>query len=323
MQALVCKSYGDVNNLLLDDVPIPKPQKGEVLVKINACGINFPDLLIVKGMYQFKPKLPFSPGAEISGVVVETGDEVYKIKTGDHVAGGIGWGGMAEYVICKEKLLTKHENTVACEVLAASMVTYGTAYHALIDRAEIRQNETVLIMGGSGGVSVASIQLAKLYNCTVICVCSSQAKADFCKKLGVDVVIDYHGIKEKVKKIAPSGKADIVVDPVGGPLASEAIRTLQWKGRYLVIGFSGGEISKLPLNLVLLKGVDVKGVFWSQLKELENNIYQTNQQQIINWIQEGIVVPPPAKKVSLSDVKEILKMYESRSVIGKYVVSMR
>lgn len=322
MRALICRSSNGLDDLKIEEIPTPTPGKDEVLVKVKASGINFTDLLLAEGKYQFKPEFPFSPGAEIAGHIIQLGQNVNSFEIGDFIAGGIGWGGLSEYVVCKAHHLVKISQNANMTGLAGSMVGYGTAHHALFDRGQLKPNEKILILGASGVVGTASIKLAKALGCFIICTCSSKEKGAFCRQNGAHEIIQYQDIKKNVKNILQGEGTDLVLDLVGGNHSTQAIRTLRWKGRYLVAGFASGTIPELPLNLALLKGIDVKGVFWSRFKEEENSQYISNQLAIIKRLEEMSLTPLTTEVISLDHAVEAMRDIKARKAIGKIVVEL-
>ncbi len=271
MKALLCLTHGLPDTLVMQDVPAPSISSEEVLIEVKACGINFPDALIIQNKYQFKPPLPFSPGGEVSGIVIATGEKVKHIKTGDRVLALCGWGGLAELVAVNAKRVFPMAPGMDFITAASTLYTYGTSYHALKDRAVLQSGETLLVMGAAGGVGIAAVELGKLMGATVIAAASSADKLALCKEKGADHLINYSSedLRERIKEITGEKGVDVIYDPVGGKLAEQALRSIAWKGRYLVVGFASGEIPQLAFNLPLLKGCAVLGVFWGSFAERE------------------------------------------------------
>ena len=259
MKAILCHKYSSNISLKYEKIKSPIPKKDEILISVKVAGVNFPDILIVQGKYQFKPELPFSPGGEVSGIIKKVGENVKKFKVGDKVFAGSTWGGFSEEAIVMSSNTFKIPNGISYEDAAASMVNYGTSFHALVDRAKIKKNEVILILGASGGVGTAAIQIAKQLGAIVIAAASSKEKLDYCKEIGADYCINYSkdDIKEKVKSLTKGIGANIIYDPVGDKFSEPALRSIAWKGRFLVVGFAAGQIPKIPLNLVLLKGCQI------------------------------------------------------------------
>jgi len=264
MKALVCEKWVLPSELKVKEIPRPKPGPKDVLIRVKACGVNFPDSLIVQGLYQFKPPFPFSPGGEISGVVEDFGEEVKGFQKGQQVLSMIGWGGMAEYVVANKNVVFPQPPGMPHNVASAFLMTYGTSYHALKDRARLKEGETLLVLGASGGVGLAAVELGKLMGARVIAAASTPEKLEVCKKYGADEVINYstENLKDRIKELTDGNGADVIYDPVGGDYSEAALRATAWKGRFLVVGFAAGDIPKIPLNLALLKGCQIVGVFW-------------------------------------------------------------
>ena len=255
MKAVLCKSFGPINKITIEDVPDLIPSEDEVIISVKACGLNFPDTLIVQGKYQFKPEFPFSPGGEISGVVKAIGEDITQFSV---------FGGFAEEVKAKAVDVLIMPSTMNFISAASSMLTYGTSFHALVNRANLQPEETILVLGAAGGVGTATIQIAKALGATVIAAASTEEKLKFCKENGADFTINYstEDLKSRVKELTNGKGANVIYDPVGDKFSEPALRAIAWKGRYLVVGFAAGEIPKIPLNLVLLKGCQIVGIFW-------------------------------------------------------------
>ena len=263
MKAVLCKEYGLPGKLVVEDIPSPKPATGQVVVSVKACGVNFPDTLIIQGKYQFKPALPFSPGGEVAGVVKEIGEGVTRVKPGDRVIAFNTWGGFAEEMVVDADRTIPMLASMDFIPASAFVLTYGTSYHALKDRAEIKAGETMLVLGAAGGVGLAAIQLGKAMGARVIAAASSDEKLKVCRDNGADDLINYgsEDLRARVKAITAGKGVDVVYDPVGGAYSELALRDMAWKGRFLVVGFAAGDIPKVPLNLTLLKGCSIVGVF--------------------------------------------------------------
>ena len=324
MRALVCDKWDLPSSLSVGDLPKPNPGPKEVRIKVKACGVNFPDVLIVQGLYQFKPPFPFSPGGEISGVVDAIGDEVKGIEVGQEVVSMIGWGGMAEYVIAHKNVVFPQPPGMPHTVASAFLMTYGTSYHALKDRAELKEGETLLVMGASGGVGLAAVELGKLMGAKVIAAASTAEKLEVCKKYGADEVINYttENLKERVKELTDGNGADVIYDPVGGDFSEQALRATAWKGRFLVIGFAAGDIPKIPLNLALLKGCSIVGVFWGSFAKRNPGGNVQNTMQLIQWYQSGKIKPHIHGTYSLDEAPKAIMALMNRQVSGKVVVEV-
>ncbi len=322
MKALICKTHGLPDSLVLEEISVPEPQAGQVRIKVAICSVNFPDTLIIQNKYQFKPELPFSPGSEVSGIIDALGPEVPHLKVGQRVLSLCGWGGMAEYLIVDMDKVFPLPSSINFEMGASLMYNYGTSYHALKDRAKLRAGESILILGAAGGVGLAAIQLAKLLGAVVIAAASTQEKLDICKANGADFCINYEtqNIKDELKNLGFSKGVNVVYDAVGDKYAEPALRAMAWKGRYLVVGFAGGQIPTIPLNLALLKGCAIMGVFWGQFALLESNLHQQNTLQIAEWFTEGNLKVNVYKKYALSDAAQGIQDMMDRKVIGKSLI---
>src|SRR5512140_2508622 len=293
MRAVRCHELIGPSGLRIDELPDPVPSAGEVLIEVKAAGINFPDLLLTGGKYQFKPPPPFIPGGEASGIVRAIGAGVSTLAVGDRVATTLIHGAFAEKLTTPELATVKLPDAVSFEIGAATLLTYATTYHALVDRADLKKGETLLVLGAAGGVGVAAIELGKLLGARVIAAASSEEKLAFCKKHGADEVIDYtkEDLKERVKALTSGNGANVIYDPVGGPFAEPALRAIAWEGRYLVVGFAAGDIPKIPLNLTLLKGCQIVGVFWGQFVMREPQKNRANAERIFAWVADGKLTP--------------------------------
>lgn len=264
MKAILCQSHGLPETLQLANAPVPKPEPAGVVVNVRACGVNFPDVLIIQNKYQVKPPLPFSPGGEVSGEIAAVGDKVKHLKVGDRVMALCGYGGFAGQVAVPAKFVIPIPPGMGFIDASCSLYTYGTSYHALKDRAALKAGETLLVLGAAGGVGLAAVELGKIMGATVIAAASSPEKLDVCKDKGADFLINYtdEDVRQRVKEITSDKGVDVVYDAVGGRWAESALRSMAWKGRYLVVGFAAGDIPQFPANLPLLKGCSIVGVFW-------------------------------------------------------------
>ncbi len=322
MRAVRVHELTGPSGLRVDDVEPPNVGAGDVAIDVRAAGVNFPDVLLSYGKYQFKPQPPFIPGGEVAGVVRAVGAGVTSVKPGDRVASTMIHGAFAEQVVVPELSAVKLPNTVSFEVGAATLLTYLTTIHALVDRAALRDGETLLVLGASGGVGTAAVQLGKLLGAHVIAAAGSAEKAAFCKAQGADVAIDYskEDLKERVKALTATG-ANVIYDAVGGPYAEAALRAIAWEGRYLVIGFAAGEIPKIPLNLTLLKGCSIVGVFWGQFAMREPEKNRASGERIFEWIARGQLKPHVDRVLSFGRAAEALAAMERRDVKGKIVLT--
>lgn len=322
MKALRCHQYGPPESLELDELPMPRPGKGEVLIEVKACGVNFPDTLIIQGLYQFKPPFPFAPGSDVAGVVRAVGEGVKQYKPGDEVFAMIGWGGFAEAVVASEKVVFPKPPQMDFVTAASFLMVYGTSFHALKDRGQLKEGETLLVLGAAGGVGLTAVELGKLMGAKVIAAASTDEKLEVCKKYGADMTINYtkENLKDQIKALTNGKGADVVYDPVGGAYSEAALRATSWKGRFLVVGFAAGDIPKIPLNLPLLKGCAIVGVFWGSFaqREISNNL--ANTMQLIQWFDQGKLHPHIHGTYSLLEVPMALRALMERKVKGKIVV---
>jgi NADPH2:quinone reductase len=290
---------------------------------VQACGVNFPDTLIIQGKYQFKPDLPFSPGGEISGVVKQVGSDVDSLKIGDRVIAFSTWGGFAEELVVDQTRTVIISDKMDYERASAFVLTYGTSYHALKDRAHLREGETLLVLGASGGVGLAAIQLGKAMGATVIAAASNPEKLSACQENGADYVINYaqDDLRQSVKEITKGRGVDVIYDPVGGSFSEKALRDMSWGGRFLVVGFAAGEIPKVPLNIPLLKGCSVVGVFWGEFTKREPDLNKQNNQELMDLFDQGKISPHIHRVYPLEKAGEALNELLQKRVIGKVVLS--
>jgi len=330
MKTLHCKEFGPVENLVWEEAESPEPGDHEVVVSIKAAALNFPDFLIVQGLYQFKPELPFAPGNEGSGVIKKVGKNVTRFKEGDRVYFMAPWGAFAEEACMHEFGVMPIPDDISFELAASYQMAYGTSYHALVQRGEISNQDEILILGASGGVGLAALDIAKAKGARVVAAVSTKEKAEICKEYGADEVIIYgEGPKTKdeskafsneLKSKSLKGGYDIIYDPIGDCYTEPAFRAIGWKGRYLVVGFAAGEIPKLPINLTLLKGASLVGVFWGTFTGLESEVNQKNIAEINQLLSEGKIKPLISKEVPMEDAVDAIKMIGNRGVIGKVVL---
>lgn len=324
MKALLCKEYGPPEALVLEEVASPKPGKGQLLIQIKACGMNFPDTLIIQGKYQFKPPLPFSPGSDIAGVVKEVGEGVKQFKVGDEVFAMIMCGGFAEEVVAPANVCFPKPPPMNFVNAASFMMVYGTSYHALKDRANLQKGETLLVLGASGGVGLTAVELGKLMGARVIAAASTDEKLALCKEYGADELVNYskEDLKKRVKQLTGGKGVDVVYDPVGGAYSEAALRATGWKGRFLVVGFAAGQIPKIRLNLPLLKGCQIVGVFWGDFARREPAKNMKNTMQLIQWFATGKVKPHIHAIYPLEHAAAALREMMERKVRGKVVIQM-
>jgi NADPH2:quinone reductase len=330
MKTLHCKEFGPVENLVWEETESPEPGDHEVVVSIKAAALNFPDFLIVQGLYQFKPELPFAPGNEGSGVIKKVGKNVTRFKEGDRVYFMAPWGAFAEEACMHEFGAMPIPDDISFELAASYQMAYGTSYHALVQRGEISDQDEVLILGASGGVGLAALDIAKAKGARVVVAVSTQEKAEICKEYGADEVIIYgegpttkdesKAFSNELKSKSFKGGYDIIYDPIGDCYTEPAFRAIGWKGKYLVVGFAAGEIPKLPINLTLLKGASLVGVFWGTFTGLESEANQKNIAEINQLLSEGKIKPLISKEVPMENAVDAIKMIGNRGVIGKVVL---
>jgi len=322
VKAVLCKEYGPPESLVVEDVPAAKAGKGEVVVAVKACSVNFPDTLIIQGKYQFKPPMPFSPGSDVTGTITAVGEGVTRAKVGDRVLASMAWGGFADEVVASEDKLTPLPDGLDFVTASAFLMTYSTSYYALKDRAKLQAGETLLVLGAAGGVGLAAVELGKLMGAKVIAAASSDEKLAVCKQYGADQTINYSSqdLKERLKALTGGRGVDVVYDPVGGPYSEMALRNTAWEGRFLVVGFSNGEIPRIPLNLALLKGCSIMGVFWGSFATREPQRNQQNLQELLGWLQSGQLKPLVSATYPLERVAEALNSIAERRVTGKVVI---
>ncbi len=305
--------------LRVDDIETPSPGAGEVRVDVMAAGVNFPEVLLSYGKYQFKPEVPFIPGGEAAGVVSAVGDGVTALSVGDRVAFTMIHGAFAERVVTPELSAVKLPDEVSFEVGAVTLLTYATTWHALVDRARIREGETLLVLGASGGIGVSAIQLGKLFGARVIAAASTPEKVEFCKRMGADEGICYatEDLKERAKDLTRGRGVDVVYDPVGGRFSEAALRAIAWEGRFLVVGFASGEIPRVPLNLTLLKGCEIVGVFWGSFAMREPEKNRAHCAEIFAHVAAGRLAPHLDATLPFERASEALERLERREVRGK------
>jgi len=322
VRAVLCKEFGPPSKLVVEDIASPIAGSGEVVVEVKATALNFFDTLIINNKYQFKPEMPFSPGAEIAGRIIEIGTEVTGFQIGDRVMAYMSWGGCREQVAVAVEKLVKLPNQIDYKIAAGLTVTYGTTYHALKDRADLQPGDTLAVLGASGGVGQSAVELGKVMGARVIAAASSDDKLEFCRSIGADDLVNYstENLKERLKELTDGNGVDVIYDPVGAEYSEQALRAIAWQGRFLVIGFAAGEIPKIPLNLVLLKGCQIVGVFWGAFIKRCPQESQANTEQILQWICEGALKPHIHKEYTLEQTSEALEALVNRQVKGKAVI---
>ena len=322
MKAVLCKQYGPPETLVVEDLPSPDAGPGEVVISVKAASVNFPDVLIIQNKYQFKPPLPFSPGSELAGIVKEVGEGVSGITPGERVMAFTTYGAFAEEVKTEASRLVPIPKGMDYESAAAFLLTYGTSDHALRDRGALRPGETLLVLGAAGGVGLAAVEIGKALGARVIACASSEEKLAVCREHGADATIDYlhEDLRERIKVLTEGRGANVVYDPVGGAYSEPAFRSVAWRGRLLVVGFAAGEIPRLPLNLALLKGAAVVGVFWGDFARREPRQLAESIQQLGRWYEEGRLHPHISRVFPLEEAAGALKLMAARQVKGKVVL---
>lgn len=322
MHAWLCENPTGVEALTWQELPTPQPQAGQVLVEIHAASLNFPDLLIVQNKYQIKPPLPFVPGAEYAGVVQAVGPDVNHLRVGQRVACLSGTGGFGTHTLAPAALCLPLPDGFSFVDAAAFIMTYATSHHALLDRAQLKAGETVLVLGAAGGVGTAAIQIAKATGARVIAAASSDEKCALCTQIGADATINYSrlDLRETLKALTDGKGPDVVYDPVGGDLTEAAFRAIAWRGRYLVVGFAAGPIPALPLNLPLLKGASLVGVFWGEFAKREPQANTTMMMALAQWYAQGKIKPVIDRTLPMAELKTAYARMGSRSVMGKLVL---
>jgi NADPH:quinone reductase len=324
MKAVLCKAFGPPDSLVVADVPSPVAGPGEVVVSVKTASVNFPDVLIIQNKYQMKPPLPFSPGSELAGVVRSVGDGVTRWKPGDLVMAITGYGAFAEEVKVEVNRLLPVPPGMDFASAAAFGLTYATSEHALCDRGELKAGETLLVLGASGGVGIAAIEIGKILGARVIACASTDDKLAVCRAHGADDTINYatEDLRERIKAITGGKGADVVYDPVGGTYTELALRSIAWRGRLLVVGFAAGDIPKIPLNLTLLKGCAIVGVFWGEFTRREPQRFLAAMDKLGRWFAEGRLKPHVSATFPLERAADALAMMAARNVKGKVVLTV-
>ena len=332
MKVVLCKEFGPPETLVVEDIASPEPGPEQVVLDVYAAAVNFPDTLIIENKYQFKPPLPFSPGGEVAGVVSKLGEGASTYKIGDRVIGSCGHGGFVEQLAISETSCIPVPDAMDLETASALVLTYGTSYYALKDRACIKPGENLLVMGAAGGVGLAAVELGKAMGARVIAAASSQDKLDVCREHGADETILYpsgeltrdqqRAFSDAIKKLTGSQGADIVYDPVGGDYAEPALRATNWDGRYLVIGFAAGPIPKIPLNLTLLKSCQVVGVFWGAFVARDPKANKQNLDDLMQMFNDGKIKPRISGRYPLEEAAKALREMSDRKVKGKVILTM-
>lgn len=324
MKAALCKSLDGPDGLVIEDITAPQPGADEALIAVKAAALNFSDTLITRGKYQARPELPFSPSAEVAGVVEAVGAGAQGVKAGDRVMAYLGWGGAREKVVASAAALVPIPAGVSEEVAAGVSVTYGTAVHGLKDRGRLKAGETVAVLGAAGGAGLAAVEIAKLMGARVIAVASSAEKLDVCRAHGADELLNYEtaDLKAGLRALTGGEGVDVVYDCVGGEASEAALRAIAWRGRFLVVGFASGDIPKIALNLLLLKGADAIGVFWPEAVKRDPAGHRANMRQVLDWVAAGKLNPRIHATYPLGEIRAALAVLDRREAVGKVVLTM-
>jgi NADPH2:quinone reductase len=325
MRAVVCRELGPPEGLTIGELPEPEPGPGQVVIEVETASYNFPDLLVIRGAYQFRPEPPFAPGAEAAGRIAAIGSDVEGFTVGQRVAAVGAAGAFAERWAVDATATIPLPDRISAEIAAASSMTYGTSYHALVQRADLRPGETLLVLGAAGGVGSAAVELGKALGARVIAAASTQDKLDFCSGLGADGTINYaeDDLRERISALTGGSGVDVVYDPVGGELSEAAFRSIAWGGRHLVVGFTAGDIPRIPLNLPLLKGASLVGVFWGTFATRDPAANRANAAAIHAMIADGTISPRIMDTVAFEDFGRGFTLMSSRSVMGKLLLAVR
>ena len=322
MKAVVCEAWGNPDALAVKELQDLEAGAGEVVIDVHAAGVNFPDVLIVQGKYQFKPALPFVPGSEVSGVIRSVAADVTTFKPGDRVIAFVPTGGFGQQLLAPAQAVIPMPPAMEFDTAAAITLTYGTSYHAIIDRAKLEAGENMLVLGAAGGVGLAAIEIGKALGARVIACASTDEKLEVCRQHGADVLINYskEDLREAVKAATGGKGADVIYDPVGGEYSEAALRSIAWGGRHLVVGFANGDIPRLPLNLTLLKGASLVGVFWGEFTKRNPKANMANMGQLLKWLREGKIKPHISARYPLDQAAQALNDMAARKVTGKVIV---
>jgi NADPH2:quinone reductase len=320
----MCKAFGPPESLVLEDVEDPKPGPGQAILDVEACAVNFPDVLMIQDMYQFKPPLPFSPGAEVAGIVTALGEGVDSLSVGDRVLASPGWGGLAEKVAVDARSAILVPDGIDPVHASSFLYAYGTSHYALKDRGNLQPGESLLVLGAAGGVGLAAVELGAAMGANVIAAASTDEKLELCREHGATMTINYttEDLKTSVRDLTGGVGADVVYDPVGGKYSEPALRATAWEGRFLVIGFADGEIPRIPLNLTLLKSCSIVGVFWGAFVGRERQRHRENVAELMQWWQEGKLHPHVSNTYPLERASEAIRELADRKAKGKVVVTI-
>ncbi|HEX4903191.1 MAG TPA: NADPH:quinone oxidoreductase family protein [Acidimicrobiales bacterium] len=323
MRAVLCKEFGPPESLVVEEVPDLTPGPGQVVVDVAGCGVNFPDVLIVQDKYQFKPALPFSPGGELAGTVSAVGEGVEGLAVGGRVAAMIGWGAMAEQVAIPAAAAVPVPDGVDLVDAAAFLMAHGTSQYALVDRGQLQAGETLLVLGAAGGVGLAAVEIGAMLGARVIAAASTDEKLELCRSRGAAETVNYatEDLRARLKELTDGQGVDVCYDPVGGDLSELALRSMAWEGRFLVIGFAAGHIPRIPVNLTLLKGCSVVGVFWGAFTARDPERHRRNIAQLLEWLAEGKLRPHVSATYPLEQAAAAITDLEQRRALGKVVVT--
>ena len=324
MKAVLCKDYGPPESLVVEDVDDPVAADRQVVVDVKACAVNFPDVLIIQNLYQFQPPLPFSPGAEIAGVVSAIGAAVDGVQVGDRIFASTGWGGLAERIAVDAGALVPIPDGIDYAAASSFLYAYGTSHYALKDRGHLQPGETLVVLGAAGGVGLAAVELGALMGANVIAAASSDDKLELCRAYGASQTINYatEDLKLRIRELTGGVGADVVYDPVGGPYSEPALRSTAWDGRFLVIGFAAGDIPAIPLNLTLLKGCQIVGVFWGAFVGRDPEQHRRNVEELVDWWRTGRLRPHVSSTYPLERAGEAIRELADRKAKGKVVVTV-
>ena len=323
MQAVVCVEHGPPEALVVKDVPLPEPGKGQVRLKVAAAGVNFPDTLIIQNLYQSKPPLPFIPGGEAAGTIDAVGEGVTDLHAGDRAVVMTGTGCFAEYVIANRAQVIPIVGDMPFDLAAGFTMTYGTSHHALKQRARLQPGETLLVLGAAGGVGLTAVELGKVMGARVIAAASTDEKLALTREYGADATINYatQNLRDEIKALTGGKGPDVIYDPVGDRFAEPAFRSIAWNGRYLIVGFAGGNIPSLPLNLPLIKGASLVGVFWGAFTQGEPEVHRANMAELLDWYAAGKLRPHVSKHFPLSEGPAAIRWMMDRKATGKVVLT--
>lgn len=324
MKAVICEEFGRAEKLKVGTLSEPNLAENEVLIAVKACGLSFPDLLIIQNKYQFKPELPFSPGGEVVGEIIGVAEGVNKFVVGDYVLALCGWGGFAEKVAVPQDRVFRLPKSISPALAAGSLYTLSTSFHALKDRAKLQKGETLLVLGAAGGVGLAAVELGVAMGAQVIAAASTDEKLRYCREKEAVHTINYEkeDLKSSIKELTEGKGVNVIFDPVGGNYTESALRGIAWKGRHLIVGFAGGQIPKIPMNLPLLKGCSIVGVFWGNFSRKEAEQNRENMSQLISWLDAGSVTGPLISTFTMEEVKDAFKVLESRTTFAKCVMNI-